>query len=230
MASHQHLVLILEDHPVVSMVVEDACKDLVTDVNIQVVNSVKAAREYTLQNPSVLIADLNLLDSKGLDTLTWIQSAFSSTPTMIYTGDADPALRQRAEQGNALWLSKNARQSELFEGIEQLLQRSGVLGKASQEGFSAHNEHHSDIVAYPGAKPLTWRQVEIMTLTAQGMSAKQVAQNMGLSPETIRGHIREIFRRLEAANKAQAVSVFLKAQARVRKKSGETRSATDITG
>ncbi|HEY1059764.1 MAG TPA: response regulator transcription factor [Limnobacter sp.] len=230
MAAPVHLILILEDHPVVSMVVEDACKDLVTDVNIQVVNSVKLAREFTLQNPSVLIADLNLLDSKGADTLQWIQGAFSSTPTLIYTGDADPALRLQAEQGNALWLSKNARQSELFECIEQLLQRSGVLAKGHQDAFSAHNEHHSDIVAYPGAKPLTWRQVEIMTLTAQGMSAKQVAQNMGLSPETVRGHIREIFRRLEAANKAQAVSVFLKAQSRVRKKSGEPRSPSDAIG
>ncbi|MGF5856331.1 helix-turn-helix transcriptional regulator [Klebsiella pneumoniae] len=41
---------------------------------------------------------------------------------------------------------------------------------------------------------------------------------MGLSPETVRGHIREIFKRLEVSNKAQAVNVFLKAERSVKMK------------
>jgi DNA-binding NarL/FixJ family response regulator len=65
---------------------------------------------------------------------------------------------------------------------------------------------------------LTWRQVEIMRMTAEGLSAKMVAQRMGLSPETVRGHIREIFKRLEVSNKAQAVNVFLKAERSVKMK------------
>jgi len=55
-------------------------------------------------------------------------------------------------------------------------------------------------------------------MTAEGLSAKMVAQRIGLSPETVRGHIREIFKRLEVSNKAQAVNVFLKAERSVKMK------------
>ena len=52
----------------------------------------------------------------------------------------------------------------------------------------------------------------------EGLSAKMVAQRIGLSPETVRGHIREIFKRLEVSNKAQAVNVFMKAERSVKMK------------
>ena len=60
-----------------------------------------------------------------------------------------------------------------------------------------------------------------MRMTAEGLSAKMVAQRIGLSPETVRGHIREIFKRLEVSNKAQAVNVFLKAERSVKMKEKE---------
>jgi DNA-binding NarL/FixJ family response regulator len=136
---------------------------------------------------------------------------------LIYTGFVSEAIQARAEQSGYSVVEKTCSQSALAHEIESVLFKSGILNGSSADSVPA-NEHQSNIVAYPGAKPLTWRQVEIMRMTAEGLSAKMVAQRIGLSPETVRGHIREIFKRLEVSNKAQAVNVFLKAERSVKMK------------
>ena len=136
---------------------------------------------------------------------------------LIYTGFVNEDIQTRAAHSGYSVVEKTCSQSTLAHEIESVLFKSGILNGSSSDSAPA-NEHQSNIVAYPGAKPLTWRQVEIMRMTAEGLSAKMVAQRIGLSPETVRGHIREIFKRLEVSNKAQAVNVFLKAERSVKMK------------
>jgi DNA-binding CsgD family transcriptional regulator len=55
-----------------------------------------------------------------------------------------------------------------------------------------------------------------MRKTAEGLSAKEVAREMDISPDTVRGHIKEIFLRLGAKNKGQAVDIFIRAERKAR--------------
>jgi DNA-binding NarL/FixJ family response regulator len=210
-------ILVLEDHPLISMVIEDVCKDMAPQAQIHVVTSLAQAREHLFEKPELIIFDLVLADSTGQDTIDWIDSMFPKVCGLIYTGFVNEIIRIRAEQCSYLVLEKTCSQSALAHEIEAVLFKSGILQGNSSDSIPT-NEHQSNIAAYPGAKPLTLRQVEIMRMTAEGLSAKMVAQSMGLSPETVRGHIREIFRRLEVSNKAQAVNVFLKAERSVKMK------------
>lgn len=199
------------------MVIEDVCKDMAPHAKLQVVTSLSQAREHLFEKPALIIFDLTLTDSKGEATIDWLNSMFPNVCGLIYTGFVNEEIKAKALALNYTMIDKACSQSVLALEIEAALFRSGILNRSLQEGAPA-NEHQSNIVAYPGAKPLTWRQVEIMRMTAEGLSAKMVAQRIGLSPETVRGHIREIFKRLEVSNKAQAVNVFLKAERSVKMK------------
>lgn len=210
-------ILVLEDHPLISMVIEDVCKDMAPHATLTVLTSLSQAREHLFEKPDLIIFDLTLTDSKGEATIDWLDSMFPKVCGLIYTGFISDEIKARALQSNYAIIDKACSQSVLAHEIEAALFRSGILNRALLEAAPS-NEHQSNIVAYPGAKPLTWRQVEIMRMTAEGLSAKMVAQRIGLSPETVRGHIREIFKRLEVSNKAQAVNVFLKAERSVKMK------------
>lgn len=218
--SKPNKILVLEDHPLISMVIEDVCKDMAPHAEISVATSLAQAREHLFGRPDLIIFDLTLADSKGEATIDWLESMYPSITAMIYTGFVSPEIRARAERAGYGVLDKATSQAVLAQEIEAVLVKSGIMHRVLADAPA--NEHQSNIAAYPGAKPLTWRQVEIMRMTAEGMSAKMVAQKIGLSPETVRGHIREIFKRLEVSNKAQAVNVFLKAERSVKHKFGDT--------
>ena len=210
-------ILVLEDHPLISMVIEDVCKDMAPHAQMTVLTNLQQARDHVFDKPDLIIFDLMLTDSKGEATVDWLAAMFPSVCGLIYTGNVSEAASSRAVQAGYVILDKACSQSVLAHEIEAALFRSGILVRSAVEAAPS-NEHQSNIVAYPGAKPLTWRQVEIMRMTAEGLSAKMVAQRIGLSPETVRGHIREIFKRLEVSNKAQAVNVFMKAERSVKMK------------
>jgi len=54
---------------------------------------------------------------------------------------------------------------------------------------------------------LTSREVEVLCLVARGLSNKQVAALLGIAPKTVGSHVEHIYRKIDAANRAQA-SVF----------------------
>jgi DNA-binding CsgD family transcriptional regulator len=59
--------------------------------------------------------------------------------------------------------------------------------------------------AQPSACPLTARQLDVLRCTAQGLTSKATAAQLGMSEHTVRQHTAEAFRRLGVNNRAQAV-------------------------
>ena len=68
----------------------------------------------------------------------------------------------------------------------------------------------SDIVEEPHAHPqlkLTPRQAEVLELLERGRSTKQIAQELHLSPETVRNHVRHVLRAVGARSRLEAVAI-----------------------
>lgn len=206
-------LLVVEDHPLISLMIQDFCQDISPTTQVHVANSIAQARELTFDPPRAIIFDLSLSDSEGQATIDQIHAVFPHTPGMIYTGLVNDACKGRAAELGYDILLKTHSHKVLIEHLRRILVRGGFkLQQVAEPG----NPYQSNIAGADGGKPLTLRQVEILRLTAEGMSAKMVGQRLGLSPETVRGHFREIFRRLNVSSKTQAISVFLEAERRAR--------------
>ncbi len=65
----------------------------------------------------------------------------------------------------------------------------------------------SDALAYPAG--LSGREVEVLRLVAQGLTNTQVAEHLYLSPNTIRAHLRHIYRKLGVSSRAEATHAVL---------------------
>ena len=208
-------ILIAEDHPMISIMLADMIEQLITHSEIIVVDTLEKAREIKAL-PNVVIADLDLPDSKGLSTINAFATLFPDCPKLICSGVLDKNLAREAEAAGYFFVNKASTYPELLRALQVLLVQAGVIEEVPRNGEKTANEFHSNIYAPGSDKPLTWKQVEIMRKTAEGLSAKEVAREMDISPDTVRGHIKEIFLRLGAKNKGQAVEIFIRAERKAR--------------
>lgn len=195
-------ILIVEDHPMISIMLADMIEQLLVNSEIVVVDCVEKARAANAK-PKVLIADLDLPDSKGVNTINTFAVLFPDCPKLICSGVLDKHLAREAERAGYFYVNKASTYPELLRTLHLLLVEARVLNDAPRLPEKTTNEYHSNIYAPGSDKPLTWKQVEIMRKTAEGLSAKEVAREMDISPDTVRGHIKEIFLRLGAKNKAR---------------------------
>lgn len=209
------MILIAEDHPMISIMLNDMIRELIPEANVVVVDSIEQAKSLT-EPPQLVITDLDLLDSKGFDTVHALSALFSNCPRLICSGVLDLAMAERLRGMGCHHVNKACSYSELFLALQSFFVSSGALTKPMRTIEKASNEYHSNIFAPGSDKPLTWKQVEIMRKTADGLSAKEVARDMDISPDTVRGHIKEIFLRLGARNKGQAVDIFIRAERQAR--------------
>ena len=208
-------ILIAEDHPMISIMLADMIDQLLTHSEIIVVESMEKARAVRAI-PHLVIADLDLPDSKGMNTINTFAALFPQCPKLICSGVLDKNLAREAEHAGYFYVNKASTYPELLRALQNLLIQAGVLNDVPIGTEKTANEYHSNVYAPGSDKPLTWKQVEIMRKTAAGLSAKEVAREMDISPDTVRGHIKEIFLRLGAKNKGQAVDIFIRAERKAR--------------
>lgn len=213
--THGRTILIVEDHPMISIMLADMIDQLIVNSEIIVVDTLEKAKAVSAA-PEMVIVDLDLPDSKGLNTINAFAALFPDCHRLICSGSLDQNLTAKAENLGYGFVNKASTYPELMQALQELLIRAGVLGTAQRDFDKPANGYHSNICSPTSDKPLTWKQVEIMRKTAEGLSAKEVAREMDISPDTVRGHIKEIFLRLGAKNKGQAVEIFIRAERKAR--------------
>lgn len=77
---------------------------------------------------------------------------------------------------------------------------------------------------HPG-QPLTPRELEVLSLVAQGRLNKEIAQELGTAGQTVKNHLRSAFKKMDVGNRVEATRLFLAAQDEPEKLSPERQSA-----
>ena len=200
-------VLLVDDHELVR---QGIAAMLNSSGDVQVVGEAKTGREALevarRQLPDVVLMDVRMPDMDGLEATRKLKEERPRTAVVMLTMHDNPAyLRDAVRAGAAGYLLKDVSKDELADAIRQVATGGAFIESQMLKGMLSEMKPSAP-VAGPGgaAKSLTKREREILGLVAEGMSNREIAEKLVLSPETVKSHVAAILEKLNVSDRTQA--------------------------
>lgn len=165
--------------------------------------------------PDVVLMDLHM---PGLDGVAATQRITAELPGMrvlaLSTFDLDEYVVAALRAGAAGFLPKDISPEELVEGVRVVHRgESAVAPRLLTRliGTFVRASRSPAMGVPPGLAGLTDREREVLVLIARGRSNGEIAQELGVSPSTVKNHVTSLFGKIEVRDRAQAVIVAYEA-------------------
>lgn len=208
-------ILVIEDHPLFATGIKDLVEFVATNADILCAANMAHAAELCKKNtPALFITDLRLPDAEGQDVINTLTQLNPNLPMLIMSGDEQLLNSVTPSQHAPSWLlSKSEGFEQTSAVLLEALTRAGVQVQWRPNALSnrqTNGEHITGRMGQNNGIQLTHKQQQVMHFLASGLSNKEIARKLDLSPETIKTHLREIFTRMNVKNRTQAVSLYRK--------------------
>ena len=195
-------VLIVDDHPllregIAALVGGQADMTLVAEC----ANGREAVQAFRTHVPDVTLMDLQMPEMGGLDAINAIRGESPDARIIVLTTYSGDVQVMRALQAGARgYLLKNLVHKELLDTI-----RAVHAGKkmVSPEASWELAEHATD-------DALTQAEIDVLRLIAAGNANKQIADQLSITEETVKGRVRNILSKLGANDRTHAAMIGLK--------------------
>jgi len=203
--------LIVDDHPVTREGLRTALE--LSDDQVVVVGeasngeeAVERARELT---PDVVFMDVRMPGMDGIEATRRIREVAPGTKVILITIDESRgAISEAIQAGVSGYLLKDASSDALVDAAKNAIQGNAVIHPQLTKTFI--EEVRLVEPGEGGATPLSKREREILQKVADGATTRQVANELGISPHTVKTHLERIFEKLGANDRAQAVAMAIR--------------------
>ena len=197
-------IAVAEDH---AIVVEGIKTILSINPDIQYMGCADSGSDllYLLQikTPDVLILDLNLGGENGFDLLEKIKEQFTTIKVIILTMYNEPAFIRKAKSlGANAYLLKNYNSDELLNVISSI--DNGIFQTSKEIGILKEDDNTFN-TAFSVVSQLSPKEKEIIKHVANGLSSKEIAENLFISVHTVDTHRRNLLKKLNLNNTASLV-------------------------
>lgn len=203
-------VMLVEDSPDYRLVIEHAL-EMEPDIELAGQYGTSEIALRALENdrsrlrPDLILLDLRLPGIDGLESLPWFRKARPKAKIVILTqSNAESDVLKAIQLGAAGYLLKSSTSDQLIDGI-----RSAIQGGATLDASIARFILDTLQSTLPNETPeslLSNRQMDILTLLADGLVKKEIAAQLKISVSTVNTHVEHIYQKLEAANAPAAIS------------------------
>jgi len=164
-------------------------------------NGREAIEQFRKHRPDVTLMDLQMPEMSGIDAMGAIRAEFPEARVIVlttYSGDVQ--VMRALKAGARAYLLKGLLRKELLETIRAV--HAGHK-RVPPEIAAEIAEHATD-------DSLTSREIDVLRLIAGGNANKEIAAQLSITEETVKGHVKNILAKLGANDRTHAVTIGLK--------------------
>jgi DNA-binding NarL/FixJ family response regulator len=195
-------VLTVDDHPLLREGIA-AVLDGQPDMTVagEASNGVEAVERYRALRPDVTLMDLQMPEMDGIEAIRTIRAEFPNARIVVLTTyDGDFLALRAIKAGAAGYLLKSMLRKELLETIRAVHAGKRRIPPEVAVGIA---EHHAD-------DGLSNREIAVLRLVAAGHANKMIADDLSISEETVKSHMRNIMAKLTASDRTHAVTIAIR--------------------
>ncbi|KAB1643928.1 response regulator [Gulosibacter chungangensis] len=200
-------VVIVDDH---SAVRAGVAAILAADPEIVIVGEAGSVREaieqVTSHRPDVVILDVQLPDGNGIDICREITSTLRSRVLILTAYEIPENISAALDAGASGFLAKTAEPNQMIDAVRAVANGQAYLTPSVTQQVIAQvtGKSISSAKASGGLPELTEREQEVLELIAEGLTNKQIAGRLTISPATAKTHVSRIMQKLGASTRTQA--------------------------
>jgi len=195
-------ILAVDDHPlfrsgIAALLATQPDMSLVAEAS----NGREAIERFRAFRPDITLMDLQMPEMNGLDAMIAIRDEFPEARIIVlttYTGDVQ--VLRAMKTGARAYLLKNLLDKELLQTIRAV--HAGKKTLAAEASYELA-EHATDDALTPG-------EVEVLRLIAAGNANKQIAAELSITEETVKGRVKNILSKLGANDRTHAAMIGVK--------------------
>ncbi len=175
-------------------------------------NGREALEKVRALHPDLIVMDVNMPGSSGVDGVSAIRAAGYATPIVMLTvSEDDDDLFESVKAGANGYLLKNVRPEQLFEDLRGVMRgeapiapavASKLLDALRTGGLPARGR----AAGTTQDTVLTRRESEILQLVANGLSNKEIATELSITEGTVKNHVHNALEKLHLTNRVQAAA------------------------
>jgi DNA-binding NarL/FixJ family response regulator len=195
-------IMAVDDHPLLlqglATIVGDQPDMLIV---AQASNGREAIQQFRSHHPDVTLMDLQMPEMSGLDALIAIRDEFPEAKFIVlttYTGDIQVLRAMKA--GARGYLLKNLLHKELLTTIRAV--HAGKKTLSAEASYSLA-DHAGDDALTPG-------ELDVLRLIAAGNANKQIAAQLSITEDTVKGRVKNILSKLGANDRTHAAMIGIK--------------------
>ena len=169
-------------------------------------NGRAAFEACTIHRPDVVLMDIRMPESNGIEGTKLIKEAFPEVKVLIVTTFQDTEYIVEAVQNGASgYLLKDSSPDAILDGIKVTLSGKVVMDTVISEALLTNTSVEKEESFDAEKWGLTTREVELIAQVAKGLSNKEIAQTLFLSEGTVKNNISTILSKLELRDRTQLV-------------------------
>ena len=206
-------IILADDHPLLLKSLRDL---LVKEGDFEIVaeagDGQDAARLAIEMQPDIVIMDISMPNMDGLEATRKIKERCPNIAVLVLTVHTDDdSILDILQAGAAGYLVKSVYSDEVIHSVHAVLGGEMVLSPSIGQRLLKHAARYPmKPVSIGTGEKLSIRELEILKLTARGMSNKDIASTLGINIRTVKAHLGEIFSKMGVASRTEAVIVGLR--------------------
>jgi DNA-binding NarL/FixJ family response regulator len=173
------------------------------------VNGEEAVLNIPKMRPQVVLMDINLGGISGIEVVRTLKETMPETLFMMCTVyEEDEKIFEALNAGANGYILKKTAPDKLLDAIRELYEGGAPMSSQIARKVVATFKNKTTAVAVDSLGVLSRREKEILESLSKGLLYKEIADQLYISPQTVRKHVYHIYEKLHVGNRIEAVNKF----------------------